>query len=185
MLANDGNMRGVDGHGKQVDGKRGLEDIEGSFGNRIGGGKTAMKPRAILSLLTMFVLSVLILTSLASSVFGEPLAEGNPTEKQQTLDAMIEQGFTQTAEASFNQGLTATAMFSTAVQQALEAALTNTAIARTDTPFPTPTITPTATPTPEPRLLIGLVTDVGVVDDGSFNQMSWEGVLAAAGQHNG
>ncbi len=41
--------------------------------------------------------------------------------------------------------------------------------------------TPAATPTPAPAgLKIGLVTDVGEVDDKSFNQSAWEGAQAGA-----
>jgi basic membrane protein A len=65
---------------------------------------------------------------------------------------------------------------------------TNTsAPAATNTPAPVPTNTtaPAATNTPAPAAAssgtfrVGLVTDVGKVDDKSFNQSAWEGVKAA------
>ena len=53
------------------------------------------------------------------------------------------------------------------------------------TPAATPTAAPVAEPTAEPTaapagLKIGLVTDVGEVDDKSFNQSAWEGAQAGA-----
>lgn len=56
---------------------------------------------------------------------------------------------------------------------------------------PVPTAAPTVEPTEEPAaveeagLKIGLVTDVGEVDDRSFNQSSWEGVEAVIEKFGG
>lgn len=45
------------------------------------------------------------------------------------------------------------------------------------TPTPTP---PAATPTPEaPKLRVGLVTDVGKVNDGTFNEFAYKGMMQA------
>ncbi len=49
------------------------------------------------------------------------------------------------------------------------------------TPPPaTPTSPPAATPTPEaPKLRVGLVTDVGKVNDGTFNEFAYKGMMQA------
>jgi basic membrane protein A len=58
----------------------------------------------------------------------------------------------------------------------------------TTAPAPTNTTAPVATTTPAPAAAssggfrVGLVTDVGKVDDKSFNQSAWEGVKAAGDQ---
>jgi basic membrane lipoprotein Med (substrate-binding protein (PBP1-ABC) superfamily) len=54
-------------------------------------------------------------------------------------------------------------------------------------PTPTPTPAPTATisPTPGPDIRTTcIVTDVGSVDDGTFNQYAYEGLLAAVDENN-
>ncbi|MCL2568075.1 MAG: BMP family ABC transporter substrate-binding protein [Oscillospiraceae bacterium] len=73
----------------------------------------------------------------------------------------------------------------------LAALLVFSLVACTQTPAPTPA-PPAATPTPgEPSpitpevtpvdgIFLALVTDYGTIDDGSFNQGSWEGVVAFA-----
>lgn len=53
----------------------------------------------------------------------------------------------------------------------------------TPTPTPSPTDTPTPTPAPEMNRAC-LVTDVGSVDDGTFNQYAYEGLLAAVAENN-
>lgn len=67
---------------------------------------------------------------------------------------------------------------------------TPTSIPPTNTVSPTATPVPTITPSPTERIIyttepdcsdpaifcVGLVTDVGIVFDGSFNQSSWEGI---------
>ncbi|HSL93334.1 MAG TPA: BMP family ABC transporter substrate-binding protein, partial [Bacillota bacterium] len=48
-------------------------------------------------------------------------------------------------------------------------------------PKPTPpTPTPDPTPPPAPVFKVGMVTDAGTIDDKSFNQGTWEGILEAA-----
>jgi basic membrane protein A len=55
----------------------------------------------------------------------------------------------------------------------------------TPTPRPKPTEVPptqpppTEPPPPPPTLSVGQVTDMGGIDDASFNQTAWEGILRA------
>lgn len=44
-------------------------------------------------------------------------------------------------------------------------------------PAPTPAPTPTPAPAAAPKFKVGMVTDAGTIDDKSFNQGTWEGVL--------
>ncbi|MBN1200586.1 MAG: WD40 repeat domain-containing protein [Anaerolineae bacterium] len=90
--------------------------------------------------LALFLLLILALWS-TSIALGEPGIQGDPTAQQQTIDAAVNQFFTQTAqannqinmtqtiEAAFNQALTATAGFEGTVSAQFDQALTATAIA--------------------------------------------------------
>lgn len=46
-------------------------------------------------------------------------------------------------------------------------------------PKPAPAPAPAPAPPPPPALKVGMVTDAGTIDDKSFNQGTWEGVLKA------
>ena len=67
----------------------------------------------------------------------------------------------------------------TAAPTTTAAPATTTAAPPTTTAAPTTTVASTTTSTAD-GMCVGLVTDVGQVDDKSFNQSAWEGVLRAA-----
>ena len=100
-----------------------------------------MKPRFITFLtLTLLIVSALAgLSLLPTPASGSGLAQLDPTQQQQTIDAVVNGYFTQTAQAqqqiavtqtiqaAFDQALTATAGFQATVDAQFGAALTATA----------------------------------------------------------
>ncbi|MBN1287650.1 MAG: hypothetical protein JXB47_19770, partial [Anaerolineae bacterium] len=87
--------------------------------------------RVILCVLSACVLPALLLA--APPTLGDAPAQIDPTAQQETINAAVEQRFTQTAEAMLNpteQAMTATAAFEATVDAAFNAALTATAQAQ-------------------------------------------------------
>lgn len=118
----------------------------------------------LLSGAAILVIIIAIAATTSSNVLGGPGEQGDPTEQQQTIEAIVNERFTQTAQAqqvfiqtqtanastqqgptqtaafqqtldaSFNQALTATAAFDATVDAAFNQALTATLAAQTGDP---------------------------------------------------
>lgn len=100
-----------------------------------------MRKYARLSALALFILAMIIFTFITTVpiALGTPSLQIDPTHQQQTVYAMVDSFFTQTAaaypeqmltqtvQAAFSQALTGTAVFQSAVQTQLHTALTATA----------------------------------------------------------
>lgn len=156
-----------------------------------------MKRRTVVYVLTIVTISIIGLLSLvlsASVSVGAPV-QANPTDQQQTINAIINQRFTQTAQvqqqlaitqtinAAFNQALTATAAFQKTIDVGFNQALTATALVQVTSGAATlkaggiPVVTANKDWTPQTKTFDGV--EMVLVPPGCFLMGSSDADIAA------